>query len=59
MHGDITSDKPGKCSKWGMNLVEKTAKNQFCPYIESAVYSFLKKAFGKRNFRMPDPSRGR
>jgi hypothetical protein len=26
MHSDITSDKAGKCSKCGMNLVEKKAK---------------------------------
>lgn len=23
MHADVVSDKPGKCSKCGMNLVEK------------------------------------
>jgi hypothetical protein len=26
MHSDITSDKAGKCSKCGMNLVEKKTK---------------------------------
>lgn len=26
MHPEVTSDKPGKCSKCGMDLVEATAK---------------------------------
>jgi predicted RNA-binding Zn-ribbon protein involved in translation (DUF1610 family) len=33
MHADVTSDKPGKCSKCGMNLKEnkKTAATYVCP----------------------------
>ncbi|MDE3252947.1 MAG: hypothetical protein KGO92_09070 [Bacteroidota bacterium] len=39
MHPDVVSDKPGKCSKCGMNLVEKkmAAKTYVCPMHPDVV----------------------
>jgi hypothetical protein len=39
MHADIVSDKPGKCSKCGMNLVEKKMEKTtyVCPMHADVV----------------------
>ena len=38
MHPEVTSDKPGKCSKCGMNLVEEK-EQKFCKQFDASKYS--------------------
>jgi Cu2+-exporting ATPase len=52
MHKDVVSDKPGKCSKCGMSLVEKGSKGQMGHHDHSSVMAspeaatdFLKRFF--------------
>src|SRR5213083_138925 len=42
MHPDVTSDKPGKCSKCGMNLKEKE--------IKASVYACPMKCEGDKTY---------
>ena len=45
MHADVTSDKPGKCSKCGINLIEKE--------IKASVYACPMKCEGDKTYDKP------
>ena len=53
MHPEVTSDKPGKCSKCGMNLVEEKEQKFFkqsdaSKYSKTAINEIANKPFSPK-----------